>query len=80
MGDFRALLVEDFAGLAALVSGCYPGDGLQYALLIFNCACTIEIIINVLPMSKPRKYTSNSRGRCLELNFENLLYRSISER
>ena len=52
MGAFRAELLKDFAGLAALASGCYPGDGLQYTLLIFNCAFTIAIIINVPPMSK----------------------------
>lgn len=52
MGDFRDLLVEDFAGLAMLVSGCYPGDGRQYVLIISNCGFTKEIIINVLLMFK----------------------------
>lgn len=53
MGDFRDLLVEGFAALAVLVSGCYPGDGLQYTLIIFNCGSTIGVIINVLQTFKP---------------------------
>lgn len=45
--------MEGFAELAVLVSGCYPGDRLQYALGIFNYGFTVEIIINVLPAFKP---------------------------
>lgn len=30
MGDFRDLLMEGFVGLAVLISGCYPGDRIQY--------------------------------------------------
>lgn len=53
MEEFRAELLQDFAGLAVLMSGCYPGNGLQYILLLFSWAFTIAIIINVPPMSKP---------------------------
>ena len=32
MGDVRGFTHGGFTGLAVLVPGCYPGDGLQYIL------------------------------------------------